>query len=90
MAQTAETSPSPPESKAAVEAPPLAPGAVPLCYVVDDEPSLRHFVSLVMHGVGVDTVECADGAAFRNALDGRLPDLIFHDVALESADGSNR
>jgi EAL domain-containing protein (putative c-di-GMP-specific phosphodiesterase class I) len=86
MAKTAETSPSPPESKAAVEAPPLAPGTVPLCYVVDDEPSLRHFVSLVMHGVGVDTVECADGAALRNALDGRLPDLIFHDVALESAD----
>ena len=74
------------KAAAAVEAPPLAPGAVPLCYVVDEESSLRHFLSLVLHGAGVDTLECADGATLRKALDGRLPDLIFHNISLESAD----
>ena len=69
MTKTAEPSPPPSKTTAAVEAPPLAPGAVPLCYVVDEEPSLRHFLSLVLHGVGVDTVECADGDAMRKALD---------------------
>jgi EAL domain-containing protein (putative c-di-GMP-specific phosphodiesterase class I)/CheY-like chemotaxis protein len=86
MTKTAEPSPPPTESTAAVEAPPLAPGAVPLCYVVDEEPSLRHFVSLVLHGVGVDTVECADGDALRKALITRLPDLVFHNISLESTD----
>jgi hypothetical protein len=48
-----------------VEAPPLAPGAAPLCYVVDDDSSIRQFLSLVLHGSGVDTTEFADGAALR-------------------------
>ena len=88
MSKTIEPSPQPPEDKgaAAVEAPPLAPGAAPLCFVVDEEPSLRHFLSLVLHGAGVDTIECADGAAMRHALDGRQPDLIFHNISLDSAD----
>ena len=43
----------------AVEAPPLAPDGAPLCYVVDEEPSIRHFLSLVLHGAGVDTVRLA-------------------------------
>jgi hypothetical protein len=38
----------------AVEAPPLAPDGAPLCYFVDEEPSIRHFLSLVLHGSGVD------------------------------------
>jgi EAL domain-containing protein (putative c-di-GMP-specific phosphodiesterase class I) len=71
----------------AVEAPPLAPdGSAPLCYVVDEEPSIRHFLSLVLHGSGVDTVEFADGASMRKAVETRSPALIFHNVSLESAD----
>jgi EAL domain-containing protein (putative c-di-GMP-specific phosphodiesterase class I) len=71
---------------AAVEAPPLVPGKAPLCFVVDEESSIRHFLSLVMHGAGVDTVEFPDGAALRKAAERRAPDLVFLNVSLESAD----
>ncbi len=73
-------------SAPAVEAPPLAPGGAPLCFVVDEEPSMRHFLSLVLHGAGLDTMEFPDGAAMRNATSKGAPALIFHDVSLESAD----
>ena len=69
------------------DSPPVAPaGAAPLCFVVDEEPSLRHFVSLVLHGNGIDALEFADGAAMRAAIGERLPDVVFHNVSLESAD----
>lgn len=58
----------------------------PVCFIVDQESSMRHFLSLVMHGVGIDTVEFAEGAALREALVSKKPDLVFHDIALESAD----
>ena len=87
MTKTTESSPQPTEDKAAaVEAPPLAPGTTPVCFVVDEESSIRHFLSLVLHGAGVDTVEFADGAAFRKATTGRVPEVIFHNVSLESTD----
>jgi EAL domain-containing protein (putative c-di-GMP-specific phosphodiesterase class I) len=69
-----------------VEAPPLAPDGAPVCYVVDEESSIRHFLSLVLHGSGVDTVEFPDGAAMRKAVESRPPALIFHNISLESAD----
>ncbi len=69
-----------------VEAPPLAPDGAPICYVVDEESSIRHFLSLVLHGSGVDTVEFPDGAAMRKAVESRPPALIFHNISLESAD----
>ena len=58
----------------------------PICFLVDQEPSMRHFLSLVLHGLGIDTVEFADGAALREALTDKKPDLVFHDVSLESTD----
>lgn len=70
----------------AVDAPPLAPDGAPICYVVDEESSIRHFLSLVLHGSGVDTVEFPDGAAMRKAVESRPPALIFHNISLESAD----
>jgi EAL domain-containing protein (putative c-di-GMP-specific phosphodiesterase class I) len=77
----------PPRSDAVVTAPPITPqGAAPLCYIVDEEASIRHFLSLVMHGSGVDTMEFADGAAMRRALENRVPDLVFHNIALDAAD----
>ena len=80
---------SPPKTaEPTVAAPPLAPGTVPLCYVVDEEASIRHFLSLVLQGSGVDAIEFADGAALRRALatERRVPDLVFHNIPLESAD----
>jgi EAL domain-containing protein (putative c-di-GMP-specific phosphodiesterase class I)/CheY-like chemotaxis protein len=61
-------------------------GRVPLCFVVDDEPSIRHFLSLILHGGGIDTEEFGDGPAFRTAVTQRQPDLVFLNVGLESAE----
>jgi EAL domain-containing protein (putative c-di-GMP-specific phosphodiesterase class I) len=58
----------------------------PICFLVDQEPSMRHFLSLIMHGLGIDTVEFADGAALREALASKKPDLVFQDVSLDSSD----
>src|SRR5476649_2816789 len=69
-----------------VAAPPLAPAGAPLCYVVDEEASIRHFLSLVLHGCGVDTMEFPDGAALRAAIERRVPTLVFLNIPLESVD----
>jgi EAL domain-containing protein (putative c-di-GMP-specific phosphodiesterase class I) len=65
---------------------PQAPGGTPLCFVVDEESSIRHFVSLIMQGTGVDTEEFADGRTMRAAIGKRMPDLIFCNVSLEAGD----
>ncbi|HZP75270.1 MAG TPA: EAL domain-containing response regulator [Pseudolabrys sp.] len=76
-----------------VSSPSSAPGAddaavarAPLCFVVEDEPSIRHFLSLILHGAGLDTEEFPDGAAMREAAQHRLPDLVFHSIGIESSD----
>jgi CheY-like chemotaxis protein len=58
----------------------------PVCLVADVDGSIRHFLSLVLHGGGIDTEEFADGATFRAALARRAPDLVFLNIALESAE----
>ena len=78
-----ETS-APPSSETADGAVPMA--EAPLCYVVDEEASIRQFLSLVLHGAGIDTMEFADGATLRRSIETRVPDLVFHDISLESAD----
>ena len=60
--------------------------AVPLCFVIDSDKSIRHFLSLILHGAGIDTQEFADAAAFRAAVARRAPDLVFLNIALESAE----
>jgi EAL domain-containing protein (putative c-di-GMP-specific phosphodiesterase class I)/FixJ family two-component response regulator len=67
-------------------APTTAGASVPLCFIVDEAPSIRSFLSLVLHGVGVETEEIADLAGFRQALARRKPDLVFLDVGLDSAE----
>jgi EAL domain-containing protein (putative c-di-GMP-specific phosphodiesterase class I)/CheY-like chemotaxis protein len=58
----------------------------PLCYVVDSDPSICHFLSLIMHGAGIDTEEFADGQALLAALSRRTPDAVFLNIALESTE----
>ena len=58
----------------------------PLCFVADGDGSTRHFLSLVLHGSGIDTEEFADGGTFRAALARRAPDLVFLNIALESGE----
>jgi len=58
----------------------------PLAFVVDEEASIRQFVSLLLQGAGIDTLEFADGAAFRSAKIGRSPDLVFLNVGTDTQD----
>ena len=75
-----------PQPDATVEAPPLAPTAAPLCFIVDEDATIRHFLSLVLHGVGIDSVGFADSAELRKAAADRDPDLILLNISLDSAD----
>src|SRR5579862_9951030 len=63
-----------------------AEARAPLCFVVDTDASIRHFLSLILHGAGIDTEELPDGQAVRPALTQRQPKLVFLNIALESAD----
>ena len=62
------------------------PAHVPLCFVVDSDPSMRHFLSLIMHGAGVDTEEFADPKTMIGRLSHRTPEAVFLDVGLDFAD----
>lgn len=61
-------------------------GRAPLCFVIDGDASIRHFLSLILHGAGIDTEEFADGQGLRRALSRQAPHLIFLDIPLESAE----
>lgn len=56
----------------------------PVCFVLDDEASMRRFIALVMHGAGGDTVEFTDRASFLQAVERQRPDIVFINVALDS------
>ncbi len=58
----------------------------PLCFVIDADASIRHFLSLILHGAGIDTEEFPDGQNLPAALSKRTPDAVFLNIALESAD----
>jgi CheY-like chemotaxis protein len=81
------SSPSPGPTPTPVEIPsPVARAAVPLCLVVDDEPSTRHYLSLILRGLDIETVELADGAALNTVRTPRAPALIFFNVSIDSTD----
>ncbi len=58
----------------------------PLCYVVDSDPSIRHFLSLILHGAGIDTEEFEGGQTLLPALARRTADIVFLDIPIESAE----
>lgn len=64
---------------------PDAKGRAPVCFVVDEDESSRHFLSLVLQGYGIETGVFANGSALRQGLTGKSPDLIFLDVPIEAA-----
>ena len=57
-----------------------------LAFIIDEEGSIRQFVSLILQGSGVDTIEFVDGASFRGTPIARLPDMVFLNVNLEVQD----
>lgn len=80
----ATSKPSPPENAAAQEAQPAGGShRTPLAFVIDEETSIRQFVSLLLQGSGVDTAEFSDGNALIKAAPARTPDLVFLNVNLE-------
>ncbi len=84
MAAEPRTDAAGPEAPAAAAA-----GRTPLALVIDEDISVRRFVSLILQGSGVDTIEFADGDAFRGASAPNGPaeaDLVFIDVALDTQD----
>jgi EAL domain-containing protein (putative c-di-GMP-specific phosphodiesterase class I)/CheY-like chemotaxis protein len=88
MSEDAQATAAPPDS--GVSGPeagaPAGAAQAPLCFIVDEESSIRHFVSLILHGIGVDTMEFADGAAFRAARSTRPPDIVFLNINLDAND----
>ncbi len=58
----------------------------PLCFIIDSDASIRHFLSLILHGAGIDTEEFADGQSLPAALARLKPDAVFLNIAIESAD----
>jgi EAL domain-containing protein (putative c-di-GMP-specific phosphodiesterase class I)/FixJ family two-component response regulator len=58
----------------------------PLAIIIDDDSSLRQFVSLILQGLGFDTIEFTDGPAFRAATLAHPPALVFLNVGLDTQD----
>ena len=58
----------------------------PLAFIIDEESNIRQFVSLILQGSGIDTIEFIDGASFREVPIARAPDLVFLNVNLEVQD----
>jgi len=59
---------------------------MPLAVVIDNDSSIRQFISLILQGNGVDTLEFEDGATFRTARLARAPALVFLNVTVEVSD----
>ncbi|MBV6487819.1 MAG: EAL domain-containing response regulator [Pseudorhodoplanes sp.] len=58
----------------------------PCCFIVDEDSSIRHFLSLIMQGSGIDSEEFADGASLREAMGRRKADLVFINVPFDISD----
>lgn len=55
---------------------------VPLCFIIDADGSVRRFLSLILHGAGLNTEEFCPGESLAAALSKRSPNIIFLDIAL--------
>lgn len=59
---------------------------IPLGLVCDQDSAIRHFLSLILQSSGVDAQDFADGPSMRRALDGKIADLVFINVDLDTSD----
>jgi EAL domain-containing protein (putative c-di-GMP-specific phosphodiesterase class I)/FixJ family two-component response regulator len=80
---SAETASSTRDDAAAAKL--LRPGS-PLAFIIDNESSIRQFISLILQGNGIDTLEFADGTALRKTRSSRPPDIVFLNVNTEIQD----
>lgn len=63
-----------------------ADARTPLCFVIDSDGSIRRFLSLILHGAGLDTEEFDAGEPLAAALARRPPAIVFLDIALAFAE----
>jgi EAL domain-containing protein (putative c-di-GMP-specific phosphodiesterase class I)/CheY-like chemotaxis protein len=63
-----------------------AQGLTPLCFVVDDEPGICHFICAALDELGIDAASFRNVSQLFEGLTRRTPDLIFLDVSLERSD----
>src|SRR5476649_1050481 len=84
MSATSNLSISPQTDTARVSA---AKPVTPLCFVVDEDPKIRHFLSLILQGAGVGAIEYSDCLNFRVERLGRPVYMVFLKVGLDTNDG---
>ncbi len=65
-----------------------AKSVTPLCLVIDEEPRIRHFLSLILQGAGVDAVEFAVGKMLRIDGQARPVDIIFLNIGLNTSEAT--
>lgn len=58
----------------------------PSCWIIESEPSTRQFLSLILNGFGIDTLEYAGDAELNKELAPRNPDLIVLNISEDSSD----
>ncbi|MEW6449627.1 MAG: EAL domain-containing response regulator [Pseudomonadota bacterium] len=61
-------------------------GSTPLGYVIDDESSVRSFLTLILQGCSVDAAEYTDSIQFRKSPPTRPPEIIFLSVGTDAQD----
>jgi len=72
----------------------VEPGAAParnapLCWIVDNELRTRQFLSLVLNGLGIDTLEFSEDGSMWTDTENRLPQLIFLNVSEDATKAIN-
>lgn len=60
--------------------------AAPVCFIVDDDARMRHFLSLILQGAGVDAVEFASGKALQFDKLARPAVIIFLNIGATASD----
>jgi EAL domain-containing protein (putative c-di-GMP-specific phosphodiesterase class I) len=70
--------------------PAAKPGArAPIGYIVDSETSVRSFLTLILQGCSIDSVEYPDSIQFRKSPPSRRPDIVFVNVGHDAQDSAN-
>jgi EAL domain-containing protein (putative c-di-GMP-specific phosphodiesterase class I) len=57
---------------------------MPVCYILDEDERICHFLSVILYGHGVRTEEYSDGPSLLEAAGRHSPDLVFLNVGRDS------
>jgi EAL domain-containing protein (putative c-di-GMP-specific phosphodiesterase class I) len=63
-----------------------AKALAPLCLIIDEDPRIRHFLSLILQGAGVDAAEFVNGASLRIERLPRPGDIVFLNIGANTND----